>query len=93
MLPIAAVINAVMIPSIMVPGAAAGVNPALHALPVIFTASCAFLLPLDALPLVTHSRGYYRMFDMLPARLVISAVWVVLMTALLIVVGPLVGLL
>ena len=93
MLPIAPVINAVMIPPIMVLGAAAGVNPALYALPVIFTASCAFLLPLDAVPLVTYSRGYYRMFDMLPPGLVISAVWVVLMTALLIGIGPLVGLL
>ena len=82
MLPIAPVINAVMIPPIMALGAAAGVNPALYAPPVIFTASCTFLLPLDAVPLVTYSRGYYRMFDMLPAGLVISAVWVVLMTAL-----------
>ena len=71
MLPIASVINAVMIPPIMVLGAAAGVNPARYALPVIFTASC----------------------DMLPPGLVISPVWVVLMTALLIVIGPLVGLL
>ena len=93
MLPIAPVINAVMIPPIMVLGAAAGVNPALYALPVIFTASCAFLLPLDAVPLVTYSRGYYRMFDMLPPGLVISVVWVLLMTVLLIVIGPLVGLL
>ena len=93
LLPIAPVINAVMIPPIMVLGAAAGVNPALYALPVIFTASCAFLLPLDAVPLVTYSRGYYRMFDMLPPGLVISAAWVVLMTVLLIGIGPLVGLL
>ena len=92
LLPIAPVINAVMIPPIMILGTAAGVNPALYALPVIFTASCAFLLPLDAVPLVTYSRGYYRMFDMLMPGLVISAVWVVLMTALLIVIGPLVGL-
>ena len=92
LLPIAPVINAVMIPPIMILGTAAGVNPALYALPVIFTASCAFLLPLDAVPLVTYSRGYYRMFDMLLPGLVISAVWVVLMTVLLIVVGPLVGL-
>ncbi len=92
MLPIAPVINAVMIPPIMVLGTAAGVNPVLYALPVVFTASCAFLLPLDAVPLVTYSRGYYRMFDMLLPGLVISAVWVVLMTALLIVIGPLVGL-
>lgn len=93
LLPIAPVINAVMIPPIMALGAAAGVNPALYALPVIFTASCAFLLPLDAVPLVTFSKGYYRMFDMFMPGLVISAVWVVLMTAVLMVVGPMVGLL
>jgi len=93
LLPIAPVINAVMIPPIMVLGAAAGVNPALYALPVVFTASCAILLPLDAVPLVTYSRGYYRMFDMLAPGLVISAIWVVLMTAVLMLMGPLVGLL
>jgi sodium-dependent dicarboxylate transporter 2/3/5 len=93
MLPIAPVINAVMIPPIMALGTAAGVNPALYALPVIFTASCAFLLPLDAVPLVTYSRGYYKMLDMFTPGLVISVIWVVLMTALLLVVGPLVGLL
>ena len=58
-----------------------------------FTASCAFLLPFDAVPLVTCSRGYYRMFDMLPPGLIISAVRVVLMTALLIGIGPLAELL
>ena len=36
----------------------------LLALPVAFTASCAFLLPLDAVPLLTFARGYYRTFDM-----------------------------
>lgn len=93
MLPIAPVINAVMIPPMMVLGTAAGVNPALYALPVIFTASCAFLLPLDAVPLVTYSRGYYRMLDMFTPGLVISVIWVVLMTGLLLLIGPLVGLL
>ncbi|HIM51925.1 MAG TPA: DASS family sodium-coupled anion symporter [Acidobacteria bacterium] len=93
MLPINPVINAVMIPPIMVLGTTAGVNPVLYALPVVFTASCAFLLPLDAVPLVTYSRGYYRMFDMFLPGLVISAAWVVLMTTLLIGIGPLVGLL
>jgi sodium-dependent dicarboxylate transporter 2/3/5 len=92
-LPINPVINAVMIPPIMVLGTAAGVNPAIYALPVIFTASCAFLLPLDAVPLVTYSKGYYKMFDMLVPGLVLSAVWVVVMTALLLLIGPLVGLL
>jgi sodium-dependent dicarboxylate transporter 2/3/5 len=92
MLPIAPVINAVMIPPIMALGVAAGVNPVLYALPVIFTASCAFLLPLDAVPLVTYSRGYYRMLDMFLPGLAISVVWVILITTLLLLIGPLVGL-
>jgi sodium-dependent dicarboxylate transporter 2/3/5 len=93
MLPIAPVINAVMIPPIMAIGAAAGVNPALYALPVVFTASCAFLLPLDAVPLVTYSKGYYKMFDMLGPGAIISVIWVVVMTVMLLAVGPMVGLL
>ena len=67
-------------------------NPVLYALPVIFTASCAFLLPLDAVPLVTYSRGYYRMLDMFLPGLVISVAWVILITTLLMLIGPLVGL-
>ncbi len=42
-----------------------GHHPALYTLPVVFTASCAFLLPIDAISLITYSKGYYRMFDML----------------------------
>jgi sodium-dependent dicarboxylate transporter 2/3/5 len=89
MLPIAPVINAVMIPPIMILGAASGVNPVLYALPVIYTASCAFLLPMDAVPLITYSKGYYRMFDMFLPGAIISILWVILMTALLLTVGSL----
>ena len=45
----------------------------------------------DAVPLVTYGKGYYRMFDMLLPGAIISVVWIVLMTALLVVVGPLIG--
>jgi len=93
MLPINPVINVVMIPPIMALGTAAGFSPELFALPVVFTASCAFLLPLDAVPLVTYGKGYYRMFDMLKPGIPISAAWVVLMTVLMLVIGPLIGLL
>ncbi|MSO57082.1 MAG: DASS family sodium-coupled anion symporter [Acidobacteria bacterium] len=92
MLPVNPVINAVMIPPIMALGAAAGVNPLIYALPVIFTASAAFLLPLDAVTLVTYSRGYYKMLDMLLPGLVLSVVWVILMTGLIMFIGPMVGL-
>ena len=93
MLPIAPVINAVMIPPIMLLATQAGQNPALYALPVIFTASCAFLIPMDAVPLITYSKGYYKMFDMFLPGAVISILWVILMTGVMIVVAPIVGLL
>ena len=92
-LPIAPVINAVMIPPIVLLAKETGHNPALYGLPVAFTASCAFLLPLDAVALVTYGKGYYRMFDMFLPGLLISIVWVALMTALLIGLGPMLGLL
>jgi sodium-dependent dicarboxylate transporter 2/3/5 len=91
MLPSNPVINAVMIPPIMFLAMSSGKNPALYALPVAFTASCAFLLPLESVPLVTFSKGYYRMFDMFVPGAIISAVWVLVMTALLLVIGPALG--
>ncbi len=47
-LPIGPVINSVLIPPLAILALSTGQNPALYALPVAFTASCAFLLPLDA---------------------------------------------
>jgi sodium-dependent dicarboxylate transporter 2/3/5 len=90
-LPIAPTINAVLIPAMVVLAKDAGINPAIFALPVAFTASCAFLLPLDAVPLVTYSKGYYRMFDMLIPGILISVLWVILMTALMLTIGPMIG--
>lgn len=92
-LPIAPVINAVMIPPIVFLAKESGHNPALYGLPVAFTASCAFLLPLDAVALVTYGKGYYRMFDMFVPGALISIAWVAVMTALLIALGPVLGLL
>jgi di/tricarboxylate transporter len=50
------------------------------------------LLPLDAVSVITYSKGYYRMTDMLMPGAVISIVWVVLMTALMTWLAPAVGL-
>jgi sodium-dependent dicarboxylate transporter 2/3/5 len=93
MLPVSPVINAIMIPPIMLLAVQAGVNPALYALPVVFTASCAMLIPLDPVPLLTFSKGYYTMFEMFKPGAVISIVWVIVMTAILLIVGPAIGLL
>jgi solute carrier family 13 (sodium-dependent dicarboxylate transporter), member 2/3/5 len=92
MLPVNPVIPAVMIPPIMLLATAAGRNPALYALPVVFTASCAFLLPLDSVPLVTYSKGYYKIFDMFLPGFLLSIVWVIVIVILLVTIGPLIGL-
>jgi sodium-dependent dicarboxylate transporter 2/3/5 len=80
-----------MIPPLTILANDTGVNPALYALPVAFTASCAFLLPIDAVPLLTYGKGYYKMFDMLPPGAVLSVIWVILMTVLLALIGPMLG--
>lgn len=90
-LPIGPVVNTVLIPPIALLAISTGHNPALYALPVAFTASCAFLLPLDAVPLLTYSKGYYRMFDMLIPGAIISIFWIILMTALMILLAPVLG--
>jgi len=90
--PIGPVVNVVMIPPIVALAIALGLPPMLLALPVIFTASCAFLLPLDAVALITYSKGYYRMTDMLLPGLVISVFWVIILTILMMVLVPKLGL-
>ena len=90
-LPIGPVIVAVVVPPIVLLAGGSGHSPALFALPVVFTASCAFLLPLDAVPLVTYSKGYYRMLDMLKPGIIITVAWIALMTGLMALLGPRLG--
>lgn len=86
-IPILPAVNAVLIPPIVVLAEQSGQPVALYALPVIFTASCGFLLPLDAVSLITYGTRYYSMRDMLLPGAVISMLWVVLMTLLMVTVG------
>jgi sodium-dependent dicarboxylate transporter 2/3/5 len=89
--PIAPVITSVLIPPTVALAEAAGYSPAFFALPIAFTASCAFLLPLDAVSLLTYSKGYYRMLDMLRPGAWVSVVWVICMTVLMLILGPVLG--
>lgn len=89
--PVNPAIVAAIVPPVAQLALSTGQNPALYALPVVFTASCAFLLPLDAVPLVTYGLGYYRPIDMFRPGALVSLAWVVLMTAAMLAVGPWVG--
>jgi len=91
--PVNPAIVASMTPPIALLALTAGQNPALYGLPVVFSASCAFLLPLDAVTLVTYGKGYYRMFDMLLPGAILTVAWVVVLTGLLLLIGPWLGLL
>jgi len=91
--PVNPAIVATMTPPIALLALSAGQNPALYGLPVVFSASCAFLLPLDAVTLVTYGKGYYRMFDMLLPGAILTVAWVVVLTGLLLLIGPWLGLL
>jgi sodium-dependent dicarboxylate transporter 2/3/5 len=90
--PVNPAIVGVLIPPIALLAMSTGQNPALYTLPVVFTASCAMLLPLDAVTVITYSKGYYRMTDMLLPGAIISVFWVILMTLLMGWVAPAVGL-
>jgi sodium-dependent dicarboxylate transporter 2/3/5 len=90
--PVNPAIVGVLIPPIALLAASTGQNPALYTLPVVFTASCAMLLPLDAVTVITYSKGYYRMTDMLVPGVIISVFWVILMTLLMVWVAPAIGL-
>ena len=89
--PVNPAIVGVLIPPIALLALSTGQDPALYTLPVVFTASCAMLLPLDAVTVITYSKGYYRMTDMLLPGAIISAIWVVLMAALMTWLAPAIG--
>ncbi|MBM3819621.1 MAG: DASS family sodium-coupled anion symporter [Acidimicrobiia bacterium] len=91
-LPVNPAIVGVLIPPIALLAISSGQNPALYTLPVVFMTSCALLLPLDSVTVITYAKGYYRMTDMVVPGLIISVVWVLVMTAMMVWVAPLTGL-
>ncbi|NTW71379.1 MAG: DASS family sodium-coupled anion symporter [Eubacteriaceae bacterium] len=90
-IPINPALIAAVIPPIIGLATSTGVNPALYCIPVAFTASCAFLLPLDTVILITYPKGYYKMLDMFVPGLIISVFWVLVMSGLTIALGPVLG--
>lgn len=93
LIPVNTAIVAVLLPALAALAGTMGVNPAVLAIPMGFSVSAAFLLPLDAVPLVTYPAGYYRMFDMFKPGCLISVVWVVVMTLVMFAIAVPLGLL
>lgn len=83
-----------MIPIMAIPLIAlaqgAGVSPALIMMTAAICACNCYLLPLDTVPLITYSKGYYSMTDMAKstiflqlATIILSAVWLSLIGGLI----------
>ena len=92
LIPVNTAIVAVLLPALVALAGTMGVNPAMLAIPMGFSVSAAFLLPLDAVPLVTYPAGYYRMYDMFKPGALLSAFWVAVMTAAILIIAVPLGL-
>lgn len=82
-LPVGSATLAVSIPVIGILAAKAGVNPALLVVPLAFTASCVFLVPVDPIPMSTYQYGYWKITDMMKPGFVISVFWLILLTGVM----------
>lgn len=92
LIPVNTAIVAVLLPALVALAGTMGVNPAMLAIPMGFSVSAAFLLPLDAVPLVTYPAGYYQMYDMFKPGALLSAFWVAVMTAAILIIAVPLGL-
>lgn len=77
LLPVATAVVAVAIPVLSILASNLGINPAILALPIAFTASCVFLIPLDPIPLTTYDYKYWKLWDMPKPGIIISLLWII----------------
>ena len=91
-IPVNTAIVAVMIPALVALAGQLGINAALLAIPLGFSVSAALLLPLDPVSLVSYNEGYYKMGDMFKPGIFISLIWVVVMTAVMLLIAKPIGL-
>lgn len=82
-LPVGSAALAVSVPVITILASQAGVNPAVLVVPLAYTASCVFLLPLDPIPLTTFQYGYWKITDMMKPGFIISIIWLVLLVIIM----------
>lgn len=75
LVPVNAAIVSIMVPTLASVAVSMGINPAFLVVPMGFTVSAAFLLPLDPVPLITYSSGYYNMKDYLKAGWPVCIIW------------------
>ncbi|MDO4280610.1 MAG: DASS family sodium-coupled anion symporter [Peptococcaceae bacterium] len=89
--PVNPTIVSIFVPIACTVAMAQGINPATLAIPIGFLVSAACLIPLDAIPLVCYATGYFKMTEMFKSGFFIVIAWVLVVTGVMMVLGPVLG--
>ena len=76
LIPVANAVLSVCVPVVCALAVTIGVNPVYLVLPLGFTASAVFIVPLDPIPLTTFGYGYWKLPEMAKPGLIISIIWI-----------------
>jgi sodium-dependent dicarboxylate transporter 2/3/5 len=93
LVPVNPAIVSILVPTLAAFASSAGMSTTLLVLPMGIAVSCALLLPLDPVPLITFSSGQYTMGDFFKGGWIVSILWLVVSVALMLLLGGIVGLL
>ncbi|WP_353095979.1 DASS family sodium-coupled anion symporter [Tissierella praeacuta] len=83
LVPISGAVLAMSVPIIVALSGTAGVDPILLILPLAYTASCVFLIPLDPTTMTTYGYGYWKLSEMPKPGFIIALVWIPLLIGLM----------
>ncbi|WKY46992.1 SLC13 family permease [Eubacteriaceae bacterium ES3] len=90
--PVAPALIGVLSPVIVSIALTTGINPALLIITLGLCAGNCYLFPIDTIPLITYTAGYYKMMDMPKATIYMQLAFIVLCTIWLPIGGRLIGL-
>ncbi|MFR9061106.1 SLC13 family permease [Eubacterium callanderi] len=89
--PVAPAFIAVLAPAMISVAANCGYSPAILMIILGICAGNAYLLPLDTVPMITYSKGFYKMSEMPKSTALIQVILVVLMAVWFPLAGSIVG--
>ncbi|KNZ40586.1 SLC13 family permease [Acetobacterium bakii] len=89
--PVAPALIGVLSPVIVSLGVTIGINPALLIITLGLCAGNCYLFPIDTIPLITYTAGYYKMTDMPKATVWLQLAFIGLATLWLPIAGRIVG--
>jgi len=76
LVPISGAVMALTIPIIAAMAQTIGIDPIYLVLPLAYTASCVFLIPLDPTALTTYGYGYWDLKEMPKPGFIVGVIWI-----------------